>query len=255
MSSLISKCPVCNGDLKIASLSCPDCGLELRNQFEFSPFDTLTEQQREFLLAFLRRKGNLSAVQSQLGISYPLAKKRLGDLLSALGLAEDETDLFERKDEIEMYHWNTDKNSARASDVVRNKLIEDGGRVTVYTLQGLPCDVRIAADGQSFISDKLPISPAYRFDVFDLIVDTINAQGGRARKGNGRNYKLGESECDETTIVGAIAYDYAGKETGSSVFDPVFVLAAILDWAGVVKNERGYLELTPEYRVRIAQGK
>ena len=32
-----------------------------------------------------------------------------------------------------------------------------------------------------------------------------------------------------------------------SVFDPVFVLAAILDWAGIVRNERGYLELTADY--------
>ena len=48
--------------------------------------------------------------------------------------------------------------------------------------------------------------------------------------------------------------EYAGKKEGMSVFDPVFVLSAILDWAGTAHNERGYLELTADYRTR-AEGR
>ena len=44
------------------------------------------------------------------------------------------------------------------------------------------------------------------------------------------------------------------KKEGMSVFDPVFVLSAILDWAGIAHNERGYLELTADYRTR-AEGR
>ncbi len=32
------------------------------------------------------------------------------------------------------------------------------------------------------------------------------------------------------------------------MFDPVFVLAAVLDWADIARNERGYLTLTADYR-------
>ena len=32
----------------------------------------------------------------------------------------------------------------------------------------------------------------------------------------------------------------------------VFVLAAVLDWAGIAHNERGYLTLTAEYLARIS---
>ena len=74
--------------------------------------------------------------------------------------------------------------------------------------------------------------------------------GGKARKGNGRNYKLGYGECTEDTVVGCIAKDYAGKKEGMSVFDPVFVLSAILDWEGIAHNERGYLELPAEYQAK-----
>ena len=43
-----------------------------------------------------------------------------------------------------------------------------------------------------------------------------------------------------------------GKKEGMSVFDPVFVLSAILDWAGIAHNGRGYLELTAEYQAKAA---
>jgi hypothetical protein len=139
----------------------------------------------------------------------------------------------------------------KASEIVKAKLKEAGGRAIVYTARGLPCEVIANADGQSFTCDKLPIKPSYCYTVFDVIVDLLLENGGRARKGNGRNYKLGHPNCDETTVVGAIAYQYAGKKTGDSVFDPVFALAAILEWAGIATNERGELVLTAAYQDRL----
>ena len=90
-------------------------------------------------------------------------------------------------------------------------------------------------------------TPPYEYRVFDVIVSLLFRNGGKARKGNGRNFKLGYGDCTEDIIVGCIAKEYAGKKEGMSVFDPVFVLSAILDWAGIVRNERGYLELTADY--------
>ena len=55
-------------------------------------------------------------------------------------------------------------------------------------------------------------------------------------------------------IMKELAKEYAGKKEGMSVFDPVFVLSAILDWAGIAHNKRGYLELTAEYRTK-AEGR
>lgn len=40
-----------------------------------------------------------------------------------------------------------------------------------------------------------------------------------------------------------IATKYYGKVDGDSSFDPLFVVAAILDRAKIVRNCRGYLEL------------
>lgn len=245
MSKLISKCPCCNGILNITSLQCPDCGVELRNTFELSPFDRLDEDQLNFLLSFLKHRGSLKSLQEEKDISYPTAKKRLEELLIALEIGQE--DDCAEQEVLDLSSISVNRNSIRASEIVKAKLLDNGGRVTVYTARGLPCEVWMNADNTTFTSDKLPIKPPYAYRVFDVIVDLLVSQGGRARKGNGRNYKLGESNCDKTTVVGTVALD-RGNKIGDSVFDPVFVFAAILEWAGIAHNERGELVLMQQYR-------
>ena len=58
-----------------------------------------------------------------------------------------------------------------------------------------------------------------------------------------KDYPVG---CEENTVVGTIAL-HRGRTIGESVFDPVFVIAAILEWAGIAKNGRGELILTEEH--------
>lgn len=243
MTKRITKCPVCSTELVTASLQCPVCKLELRGEFEMSVFDRLDEEQMSFLLAFLRKQGNLSAVQEEMNISYPTAKKRLQDILSALGLNSDPENTAGLEEENAIDTWEIDDKSKKASDIIRAKLKASGGRAVVHTARGLAAEIVVSPDGRSFLCDKLPVKPPFQFEVFDVIVDLLRANNGKARKGNGRFYKLGEPECDETTVVGAIAYFYFGKKKGDSVLDPVFVLAAVLEWAGIAYNERGWIVL------------
>ena len=117
-----------------------------------------------------------------------------------------------------MSNWSVPKHSNKASDIIKQMLIENRGRAIVHTARGLPCEISVAPDGISFLCNKLPGTPPYRYEVFDVIVNLLVSLGGRARKGNGRNFKLGEPDCDETTVVGAIGYNYAHKKNGASVF-------------------------------------
>lgn len=251
MPKLITECPCCGGTLKISVLRCSDCGMELHNDFQRSPFDSLTTEQTEFLVSFLKQRGNMSSVQGELGISYPTAKKRLDNLLSALELTDNIAQTEKNVEVIDMSNWFIPPNSKKASDIIKQKLVDNGGRAIIHTAQGLSREIRVAPDGISFLCDQLPIKPPYKYEVFDVIVDLLVSQGGRAPKGNGRNYKLGEPNCDETTVVGAIGYKYAHKKTGDSVYDPVFILAAVLEWAEIANNERGELVLTTSYREQL----
>ena len=246
MKRLVAQCPVCQQNLKIATLQCPDCGLELRNSFEMSVFDKLSDEQHNFLMIFLKNRGNLRNLQNELKISYPLAKKRLDDLLTALGIVEDVPD--EEPEEIDAHNIKIDTASKKASEIIKAKLVESGGRAMVRTYTGELREIQAAANGKQFLCPQLT---PYDYTVFDAVVDLLmKSPGYRARKGNARNFKLGEPGCEENTVAGAVLV-YMGKKPGESGLDPVFILAAVLEWAGIATNGRGYIALTEKYRCML----
>ena len=190
-------------------------------------------------------------MQAEMQISYPTAKRRLDEILITLGLIDEADSTAIEQEEIDIMNWTTDPASTLASEIIKTKLKNSGGRAIVYTARGLPCEIKVADDGISFESDKLPIKPPYRFDVFDTIVELLKMNNGHAKKGNGRSYRLGDPNCDDSTVVGYISKHYSHKNIGDSVFDPVFVLAAVLEWANIAHNERGELVLTANYRAKL----
>ncbi len=130
----------------------------------------------------------------------------------------------------------------KASEIVIQKLKDEGGKAWVTLLNK---DKAYVAFGGSdyFICDKLPYQNV-KWDIFDIVVNFLKTQrNGRAAKGSCRNSKVGRDKCGKETVIYAIATEYYGKVEGESSFDPLFVIAAILQWANILRNKRGYLEL------------
>lgn len=241
---LITKCPACQNKLQISTLHCSSCGLELRNDFELSAFDLLSDDQYGFLMSFLRNRGNLKNLQAELNISYPSAKNRLDDLLAALGF-ESKTQHDLSQEVIDMSRVTVDRSSIKASEIIKAKLIDSGGRVMVRLYGGELREITASPNGREFLCPQLI---PYPYEVFDAIVDLLLKNPGyRAKKGNARNYKLGEPGCEDSTVAGAVLV-FMGKKPGESGLDPVYILAAVLEWAGIAKNGRGEISLNAEYR-------
>ena len=130
----------------------------------------------------------------------------------------------------------------KASEIIKNKLEENQGRASIRLLNGGLTVLALQSDGRTFVCDKLP-AQHMGLMVFDIIEDFLKQHGGKAPKGCARGYRVGEGLCGEDTVIYAVATKYYGKNMGEGSFDPVFVLAAIMEWAGIAKNGRGYLEL------------
>lgn len=244
-----SKCPVCNGDLSAVRLMCNNCKSEFPVNKDFSKYDLLNAEQSKFLDCFLKNRGNIKLVGEELNISYPTVKRKLDNLLEALCLKADEEN-EEIKLDINQF-GKINYNSNVPSEIIRRKLYENNGMVTISLLDGKPCKIFASPDGKTFVSDKLS-QKTFPFDysVFDIIVDLLmKSKQYSAPKGNGhgKEDKVGFGKCTEDTVMGAIALKYFKKQYGESTYDPVFVLAAVLDWAGIAKNSRGYISLTAEY--------
>ena len=84
---ILRSCPVCGGELSVTRLHCSACDTTIEGHFSHAatPFGTLTAEQTQFLLAFIRCEGRFTRLEQELNLSYPTLRNRLGDIIRAMG--------------------------------------------------------------------------------------------------------------------------------------------------------------------------
>lgn len=133
--------------------------------------------------------------------------------------------------------------SDKASVIIYNLLKNNNGRINVKSFNNHDYDAYLIDDNY-FSSDKALRNYKLGFEIFDVVIELLKKEGGKAIKGSCRGEnKLGDEKCNKHTVSGAIGYNYFMKEDGESVFDTVHLVTALLDYAGICENKRGYLIL------------
>lgn len=69
----------------VTKLQCRGCGSELSGFFGLERIYQLGAEQRAFLELFIKNRGNVMKVGEEMGISYPTARNRLSEIITALG--------------------------------------------------------------------------------------------------------------------------------------------------------------------------
>ncbi len=102
MNPMLTKCPVCDGNLVVTRLHCPSCETTIEGSFEpggsrlqeaFSPeqlkpllpFSRLSAEQLQFVLTFVRCEGRFNRMEDETGLSYPTLRNRLNEIIRAMG--------------------------------------------------------------------------------------------------------------------------------------------------------------------------
>lgn len=78
--SLSQSCPSCEGFMRVASLSCDTCDVELKAPVAVNEFAYLDEDELHLLRIFLRSEGKVREMEAPLGLSYPTIRSRIGAL-------------------------------------------------------------------------------------------------------------------------------------------------------------------------------
>ena len=89
MRQVISRCPVCDGELRVIKLGCESCDTVIENRFALSRFDYLSQEELYFTETFIRCRGNIKEVEKELKISYPTVRARLDSIIKKLGYEDD----------------------------------------------------------------------------------------------------------------------------------------------------------------------
>jgi hypothetical protein len=91
MKILPTICPACNSQLKVKSLICEKCDTEIQGQYELSPLASLSPDDQEFILGFMKASGSLKDLAKLHGLSYPTIRNRLDEIIERVKQAENRT--------------------------------------------------------------------------------------------------------------------------------------------------------------------
>ena len=88
MHPVIGRCPICSDELSVTRLHCPTCGTTVEGSFSLGRMQRLNQAQLQFIEAFIRCRGSMKDVGSELNMSYPTVNNRLNDVLIAMGYSD-----------------------------------------------------------------------------------------------------------------------------------------------------------------------
>ena len=89
---VISKCPFCSEELSVSRLICKGCQTQIESELPIPAFFKLPEDLQDFVMIFLRCRGNIRDVEKELGVSYPTVCKKLDLVNELLGNRENIVD-------------------------------------------------------------------------------------------------------------------------------------------------------------------
>ena len=78
------RCPSCESELRISRLRCEECGTEVAGCFTLPLFIRLSEDERQFILEFVKASGSLKHMSEKMKLSYPTVRNLLDDLIEKL---------------------------------------------------------------------------------------------------------------------------------------------------------------------------
>lgn len=81
-------CPSCQARLSVKSLVCGQCSTEVTGIFDLPLLASLTPQEQEFIVAFVKSSGSLKIMAQQLDLSYPTVRNILDDLIQKIQTIE-----------------------------------------------------------------------------------------------------------------------------------------------------------------------
>lgn len=243
-SDLITTCPRCNKQLITTRLYCNNCQLELNANFSFSKFDYLSADELNLVESFLKSQGNFKSVQEELGMSYPAVKKRFNEILAKLNLTLSKSQEGDSAIMSTINFLPINESDSLAIKKIKEKLNANNGQAMIPLYNGELCDIAYNPSGKGLLSSKIPPKDQLTWQSFNAAVEVVVNNGGKAPKGNARSgAQLGSRGLSLNSVEGYIAHKVFGVQEGQTAFGPGFVIAAVLDWAEICSNLRGYLKI------------
>lgn len=92
MRKLIEQCPACGGEMIVTQQSCTRCETVVLGRFKPDIFSRLSAESLNFIVVFVKNRGNIKEMERELGLSYWTIRNRLNEVIAELGFETEADD-------------------------------------------------------------------------------------------------------------------------------------------------------------------
>ena len=85
---ILTRCPICDGELLATRLECGHCQGTVEGEFELGLLKRLTREQLQLISLLVKNRGNMNRVATDLSVHYNTVRNRMDELAAAMGFQE-----------------------------------------------------------------------------------------------------------------------------------------------------------------------
>ena len=85
---LLTRCPICDGEVLATRLDCTNCNGTIEGEFELGLLKRLTPDHLQLITLLVKNRGNMNRVATELGVHYNTVRNRMDELAAAMGFAD-----------------------------------------------------------------------------------------------------------------------------------------------------------------------
>jgi hypothetical protein len=85
---LLTRCPICDGELLATRLDCTNCHGAVEGEFELGLLKRLSSEQLNLITLLVKNRGNMNRVATDLGVHYNTVRNRMDELAAAMGFQD-----------------------------------------------------------------------------------------------------------------------------------------------------------------------
>ena len=85
---ILTRCPICSGELIATRLDCTNCHGAVEGEFELGLLKSLSSEQLQLISLLVKNRGNMNRVASDLGVHYNTVRNRMDELAAAMGFQD-----------------------------------------------------------------------------------------------------------------------------------------------------------------------
>ncbi len=90
MKNLPVTCPSCSERLVVKRMRCEGCLTEIEGVFPLPPLASLSGEDQDFIVEFIKASGSLKKMAKIMRVSYPTVRNRLNEIIETVSRTQDE---------------------------------------------------------------------------------------------------------------------------------------------------------------------